>query len=444
MWQRFSESARQAVLYAQEVAQRLGVDQVGPEMILCGILHVAFPTEPLDDVPLALKLQQLKDAAESRALTLKPGESGFSDKPVLLSDQGKKVVDAAYEQSQVLEAKELGCQHLLVGVVQVWATDVSRPDGETMNLLESLLDPLVAKLVAVKDVKGRSQLEVWPRPMVGALATILHMFGRRVSGKLVTAFDRLEKLSSEERLSAVLPGHVLRAVLQDESSSASRLLLALGIELDLASQLLNRALRDLAPSQGTDLDGIRLVVDLLATANALADRSILTTAHVLLAAAQLTEPVGVMLRDVGVTPEALQNLMKDPAFAEPSAKQRMVTSKVIDYPWEHDDLMICGFLKEQIAQGNSKLGGLRVTAEDLLFRIESVKLRSNRNHPIGEPRTTMVLLKRAFYTANARGQELSLGHILHASFEAHNSRTREALLELDLSVATFLDAFGLA
>jgi len=114
MWQRFTESARKVVFYAQEEAQKYGEGYVSTEHMLLGITR-----EP--NCQGAKVLQQcgvsLTKVREEIEKVLTPGESKPSQ-DMTLTPRGKRVIDLAYDEARNLMHNYIGTEHLLLGLIR--------------------------------------------------------------------------------------------------------------------------------------------------------------------------------------------------------------------------------------------------------------------------------------------------------------------------------------
>jgi ATP-dependent Clp protease ATP-binding subunit ClpA len=148
MFERFTKSARRAVVLAQEEARMLDQPQIGSEHVLIGLagdgtgpaaaaLRSAGVTaaglrtllrrtagDPLDPDALALlgiDLDQVRRAAEERfgrgALDATPG--GHSPKGhIPFNGQAKKALELAVRESIALGSGSISCGHLLLGIIR--------------------------------------------------------------------------------------------------------------------------------------------------------------------------------------------------------------------------------------------------------------------------------------------------------------------------------------
>lgn len=118
MWQRFTESARKIVYYAQEEARQQGVCDVTPSHLLLGLFREndTIAAHILDSLGIdPEKIQAI--------LTSWPPAPQKSMMPVIevermqLTENSKRVIDAAYSEAKRLSNTHIGTEHLLLGLI---------------------------------------------------------------------------------------------------------------------------------------------------------------------------------------------------------------------------------------------------------------------------------------------------------------------------------------
>ena len=131
MWQRFTDSAKKVVFYAQQEAERVNVSFVDTEHLLLGFLRdskgaaVVWPPPPSTHVDsanmaayllrsLSLNREALWQEVTRRMTT---NEEPRADGDMKLAAGGKKVIDKAYEEARYLNSSYIGTEHLLLGLI---------------------------------------------------------------------------------------------------------------------------------------------------------------------------------------------------------------------------------------------------------------------------------------------------------------------------------------
>jgi ATP-dependent Clp protease ATP-binding subunit ClpA len=113
MWQRFTESARKTVFYAQEEAGRLGEHNVSTEHLLLGLMREqnTVATRLLDR--LGIDSRQVTSEVKKRAVRGK----GNLKAEMQLTPRAKRVIDLSYAEIQRLGDNYIGTEHLLLGMI---------------------------------------------------------------------------------------------------------------------------------------------------------------------------------------------------------------------------------------------------------------------------------------------------------------------------------------
>ena len=135
MWQRFTESAKKTVVYAQQEAARMGTKDVASEHLLIGLLRQVheqqgqvWPPAPKDNVQaadvasrvfseLGLDVEMARAEVARAPLRMTRTEGDFQ-----LMPDAKQVIDLAYKEVRQLPAppigtRQIGTEHLLLGLI---------------------------------------------------------------------------------------------------------------------------------------------------------------------------------------------------------------------------------------------------------------------------------------------------------------------------------------
>ncbi len=113
MWQRFTESARKCVFYAQEEAGRLGESYVSTEHLLLGLVreNTNVAARVLDRI--GVSLGRVRNEIE-RQVARGDGRLG---QDMQLTPRAKRVIDLAYDEARQLNDNYIGTEHLLLGLI---------------------------------------------------------------------------------------------------------------------------------------------------------------------------------------------------------------------------------------------------------------------------------------------------------------------------------------
>jgi ATP-dependent Clp protease ATP-binding subunit ClpA len=157
VFERFSLSARQVVVLAQDEARSLRHNYIGTEHILLGLLREgSIGGETLE--ALGVSLDEARERVER---IVGEGDEHISGQ-IPFTPRGKKVLELALRRAQALGHDYIGSEHILLGLVQEgegvavrilgeFGLDAGRIDAAVTELLEHPSDrpskpPLVASL----------------------------------------------------------------------------------------------------------------------------------------------------------------------------------------------------------------------------------------------------------------------------------------------------------
>jgi len=144
MWQRFNESARRSVFFAQEEAARLGENHVSTEHLLLGLVRETDSAAAIVLMRMDIDLSRIRGDIE-RQVTRGDGRDG---QDMQLTPRAKRVIDLAYDEARDLNNNYIGTEHLLLGllredeglagrVLQKLGVDLERTRREVMNLQDT-------------------------------------------------------------------------------------------------------------------------------------------------------------------------------------------------------------------------------------------------------------------------------------------------------------------
>lgn len=114
MWQRFTESARKAVHYAQEEAYNYAEGFVSTEHVLLGLIR-----EP-DNVACEI-IEKMNVQCSKVKLELEkamPKGEGRANTDLSLTPRAKRAIDLAYDEARNLNNNYIGTEHLLLGLLR--------------------------------------------------------------------------------------------------------------------------------------------------------------------------------------------------------------------------------------------------------------------------------------------------------------------------------------
>jgi len=174
MWQRLTESARQAVFFAQEQAGKLGQNAVAPEHLLLGIVRVP-------DTPGTLRLGQsagaqllahlgvsldaARAAVEARAMR----GAGRLGQDMQLTPATKRVIDLAYDEAKRLKNSHIGVEHLILGILR----EGDSLAAQALNDLGVTLDAARTQSLQMQDKNGAQEEALPPAGKMQDLASYM-------------------------------------------------------------------------------------------------------------------------------------------------------------------------------------------------------------------------------------------------------------------------------
>ena len=150
---RLNDEAKQALRLAQEEAQGFGHNYIGTEHLLLGLVRQEASLAAQVLQSLGVELQKVRTAVEfiiGRGDRLVLGEIG-------LTPRSKKVIELAIDEAQRINAKEVGSEHLLLGLVR-------EGEGIAAGVLESLSVNLQRVRHATLEALGQLISEEPPEP----------------------------------------------------------------------------------------------------------------------------------------------------------------------------------------------------------------------------------------------------------------------------------------
>jgi len=144
MWLPLDESARLVMVGAQQEAQRLGHDFIGPEHLLLAIVSNKNPTSELLGKhgigydTLRVQVERLAAPRKSAA----PPE-------IVFTPEGKRCVERAFEAARALKCGYIGAEHLFIGITFLGEESVA-----TRALSELAPDVSTLRAEVTAHVKG--------------------------------------------------------------------------------------------------------------------------------------------------------------------------------------------------------------------------------------------------------------------------------------------------
>ena len=229
MFERFTEEAREVVVFAQEEARSLTHSYIGTEHILLGLLRQE-QTRPGGTQPLQALGVSLTDARERIVRIVGRGE-GMPAEQIPFTPRAKKVLELALREALSLGHNWIGPEHILLGIER-------EGDGVAIRVLLDLdldskairgrvLEELANAPLRPRMVRARRQAQMpmdpaWFDGLIGVLATL--------------ADQIREELGREPDLS-----DLLLTIACTQHRPAGQALRELGVDLDVLWSTLERS-----------------------------------------------------------------------------------------------------------------------------------------------------------------------------------------------------------
>lgn len=115
MWQKFTEAARKAVFYAQQIAAERNCRRVAPEHLLLAILRDRICAGARIVEALGFDCDTLARDLSQAA----PEGAGAAGSDMQLSHEAKRAVDFAYDEASRANQSYIGTEHILLGILDV-------------------------------------------------------------------------------------------------------------------------------------------------------------------------------------------------------------------------------------------------------------------------------------------------------------------------------------
>ena len=125
---RFNDRAKRVLALAQDEAIRLNHDYIGTEHLLLGLIREGEGEAARVLRSLGVEFSKARTAVE---FVVGRGESGTSPSEITLSPRVKKAIELAVDEADALGHRQLGTEHLLLGLVR-------EGQGMASGVLESL------------------------------------------------------------------------------------------------------------------------------------------------------------------------------------------------------------------------------------------------------------------------------------------------------------------
>jgi uncharacterized protein (TIGR02246 family) len=182
MFERYTEKARRVIFFARYEASQYGNPYIETEHLLLGLFR--------EDHRLAQKLLDKKGGVptlrEEIESQIKRGERLSTSVEMPLSAESRRILDLAAEEAERLGQKDIGTEHLLLGILRennCWAARLLTERGLTLDWLRQELahpsaDPRTK--TAQETVSVRRVVDAWGNGQAADFASLFTLGGQFV------------------------------------------------------------------------------------------------------------------------------------------------------------------------------------------------------------------------------------------------------------------------
>lgn len=117
MWQRFTDRARRVVQYAQEEAMRCGVNYIGTEHLLLGLVREGESVAARILERLGVSLGRVRAEVEKHVQRA-PHPQRVSPQEMTLTPRARRVLELAMDEARQMNHNYVGTEHILLGLIR--------------------------------------------------------------------------------------------------------------------------------------------------------------------------------------------------------------------------------------------------------------------------------------------------------------------------------------
>jgi ATP-dependent Clp protease ATP-binding subunit ClpC len=115
VFEKFTDRARRAVVWAQEEARTLKHDYIGTEHILLGLVHEGQGVAAKALESLGISLETVRERVED---AVPPGQYTRPSGHIPFTPSAKKVLELSLSEAKVLGHSYIGTEHILLGLLR--------------------------------------------------------------------------------------------------------------------------------------------------------------------------------------------------------------------------------------------------------------------------------------------------------------------------------------
>jgi ATP-dependent Clp protease ATP-binding subunit ClpC len=155
MFEKFTDRARRAVVWAQEEARTLNHDYIGTEHLLLGLVHEGQGVAAKALESLGIGLEGVRERVEE---AIPPGQVEVRTGHIPFTPRAKRVLELSLSEAKALEHRYIGTEHLLLGLLR-------EGDGVAAQVLVALGADLDGVRERVIQLLAEYQAgKAWPSP----------------------------------------------------------------------------------------------------------------------------------------------------------------------------------------------------------------------------------------------------------------------------------------
>lgn len=175
LYGKFSQTARNAIAYAQEEAKAMGHSLIGSEHILLGLIkeNEGVAAEALDNIGID------EEKIRQKILSLVGEGSGSNSKLLGFTQRTARIIEISYNEAQKLGKNVIGTEHLLLGIIK-------EGNGIGVKALLDMgvnLEELIREVMDILESEGYDDNNNYVEDEVKEKGSVLKKFGKDLTAE---------------------------------------------------------------------------------------------------------------------------------------------------------------------------------------------------------------------------------------------------------------------
>ncbi|NLK73429.1 MAG: ATP-dependent Clp protease ATP-binding subunit, partial [Clostridiales bacterium] len=175
LYGKFSQTARNAIAYAQEEAKAMGHSLIGSEHILLGLIreNEGVAAEALDNLGID------EEKIRQKILSLVGEGSGSNSKLLGFTQRTARIIEISYNEAQKLGKNVIGTEHLLLGIIK-------EGNGIGVKALLDMgvnLEELIREVMDILESEGYDDNNNYVEDEVKEKGSVLKKFGKDLTAE---------------------------------------------------------------------------------------------------------------------------------------------------------------------------------------------------------------------------------------------------------------------